>query len=137
MEYIQSKWASKENLRLYEDCITHSLKTNSCLPIWYLLENEGGIIGCAGLITNDFISGMDLCPWVCALYIEEDYRGKSLGEKLLLKLKEDTKIVGFDNLYLCTDHVGYYEKYGFVYISDGYHPRGSSSRIYKANLIKL
>ncbi|WP_308201724.1 GNAT family N-acetyltransferase [Priestia megaterium] len=117
--------------------MTHSLKTNSCLPIWYLLENEGGIIGCAGLITNDFISRIDLCPWVCALYIEEDYRGKSLGEKLLLKLKEDTKIVGFDNLYLCTDHVGYYEKYGFVYISDGYHPRGSSSRIYKANLIKL
>ncbi|WP_129707544.1 GNAT family N-acetyltransferase [Priestia megaterium] len=136
IEYIQSKWASKDSLKLYEDCITHSLKTNSCLPVWYLLEDEGGIIGCAGLITNDFISRMDLWPWVCALYIEESYRGKSLGEQLLLKLKEDTKKAGFDNLYLCTDHVGYYEKYDFSYIGDGYHPWGSSSRIYKANLIK-
>jgi hypothetical protein len=73
IEYIQSKWASKENLRLYEDCIIHSLKTNSCLPVWYLLEDKGEIIGCAGLITNDFISRMDLWPWVCALYIEESY----------------------------------------------------------------
>ena len=31
IEYIQSKWASKENLRLYEDCIIHSLKTNNCI----------------------------------------------------------------------------------------------------------
>jgi len=136
IEYIQSKWASKQNLRLYEDCIIHSLKTNSCLPVWYLLEDKGEIIGCAGLITNDFISRMDLWPWVCALYIEESYRGKSLGEQLLLKLKEDTKEAGFDNLYLCTNHVGYYEKYDFSYIGDGYHPWGSSSRIYKANLIK-
>ncbi|MFS8602412.1 phosphotransferase [Priestia megaterium] len=57
------------------------------------------------------------------------------GEKLLLKLKEDTKNAGFDNLYLCTGHVGYYEKYDFSYIGDGYHPWGSSSRIYRANLI--
>ncbi|MEI4525623.1 GNAT family N-acetyltransferase [Priestia megaterium] len=92
IEYIQSKWASKENLRLYEDCIIHSLKTNSCLPVWYLLEDKGEIIGCAGLITNDFISRMDLWPWVCALYIEESYRGKSLGEQLLLKLKKIRKM---------------------------------------------
>ncbi|WP_338090273.1 GNAT family N-acetyltransferase [Priestia aryabhattai] len=100
-----------------------------------MLEDEGEIIGCAGLITNDFISRMDLWPWVCSLYIEESYRGKSLGEQLLLKLKEDTKNAGFDNLYLCTDYVGYYEKYDFSYIGDGYHPWGSSSRIYRANLI--
>ncbi|PFQ80861.1 GNAT family N-acetyltransferase [Priestia megaterium] len=136
IQYIQSKWANENTLKLYEDCITHSLKTNNSLPIWYLLENRGEIIGCAGLISNDFISRMDLWPWVCALYIEEDYRGMSLGEKFLLKIKEDTKDAGFDKLYLCTNHIGYYEKYDFSYIGDGYHPWGSISRIYEASLTK-
>jgi len=136
IKYIQNKWANENTLKLYEDCITHSLKTDNSLPIWYLLENTGEIIDCAGLISNDFISRMDLWPWVCALYIEESYRGMSLGEKLLLKIKEDTKNAGFNKLYLCTNHIGYYEKYDFSYIGDGYHPWGSSSRIYEASLIK-
>jgi len=136
IKYIQNKWANENTLKLYEDCITHSLKTDNSLPIWYLLENTGEIIGCAGLISNDFISRMDLWPWVCALYIEESYRGMSLGEKLLLKIKEDTKNAGFNKLYLCTNHIGYYEKYDFSYIGDGYHPWGSISRIYEASLTK-
>ena len=136
IKYIQNKWANENTLKLYEDCITHSLKTDNSLPIWYLLENTGEIIDCAGLISNDFISRMDLWPWVCALYIEESYRGMSLGEKLLLKIKKDTKNAGFNKLYLCTNHIGYYEKYDFSYIGDGYHPWGSSSRIYEASLIK-
>jgi N-acetylglutamate synthase-like GNAT family acetyltransferase len=136
IKYIQNKWANENTLKLYEDCITHSLKTDNSLPIWYLLENRGEIIGCAGLISNDFISRMDLWPWVCALYIEEDYRGISLGEKLLLKIQEDTKDAGFNKLYLCTNHIGYYEKYGFSYIGDDYHPWGSMSRIYEASLTK-
>ncbi|WP_455931412.1 GNAT family N-acetyltransferase [Priestia aryabhattai] len=136
IKYIQNKWANENTLKLYEDCIRHSLKTDNSFPIWYLLENKGEIIGCAGLISNDFISRMDLWPWVCALYIEESYRGMSLGEKLLLKIKEDTKNAGFNKLYLCTNHIGYYEKYDFSYIGDGYHPWGSSSKIYEASLIK-
>jgi len=136
IKYIQNRWANENTLKLYEDCITHSLKTDNSLPIWYLLESAGEIIGCAGLISNDFISRMDLWPWVCALYIEESYRGMSLGEKLLLKIKEDTKNAGFNKLYLCTNHIGYYEKYDFSYIGDGYHPWGGSSRIYETSLIK-
>ncbi len=53
---------------------------------------------------------MDLYPWACALYIEEDYRGHSYGCLLLDQAKKDAKEAGFNNLYLCSDHVGFYEK---------------------------
>jgi N-acetylglutamate synthase-like GNAT family acetyltransferase len=53
---------------------------------------------------------------------------------LLEKAKEDAKRGGFSSLYLCTDHIGSYEKYGFTYIGQGYHPWRESSQIYEANL---
>ena len=96
--------------------------------------DDDKIIGCAGLITNDFISRMDLYPWVCALYIEKEYRGNEYGALLLEKAKEDAKQGGYSSLYLCTDHIGYYEKYGFSKIGTGYHPWGESSSIFKIEL---
>lgn len=108
-------------MRVYEDCITYSITTDSPFPIWNLMEDSGEIIGCAGLISNDFISRMDLWPWICALYIDNSYRGRSLGKELLLLAKADAEKAGFNKVFLCTDHIGYYEKYGFTYIGDGYH----------------
>lgn len=130
IKYFQNIWASEDSLMVYEDCITNCISTPNPLPQWYLLVDDEHIIGCAGLITNDFISRMDLYPWVCALYIEEAHRGNAYGSLLLDKAKEDAKKGGFSHLYLCTDHIVYYEKYGYSYIGDGYHPWGESSRIY-------
>jgi len=130
IQYFQSKWASQETQMVYEDCIKNCLKAEAPLPQWYLLYQEDEIIGCAGLITNDFISRMDLYPWICALYIEQAHRGNHYGALLLEKAKSDTKAGGFSHLHLCTDHIGYYEQYGFKHMGTGYHRWGKSARIY-------
>jgi GNAT superfamily N-acetyltransferase len=132
--YFQKIWASSDTMQVYDDCIRHCIDTSSPLPQWYLLCDNDEIIGCAGLITNDFISRMDLYPWICALYIEERHRGNSYGSLLLEKAKVDAKKGNFTHLYLCTDHIGYYEKFGFEHIGTGYHPWGESSRIYAIEL---
>lgn len=134
IRYFQSKWANEQSKMVYEDCITHCITTPNPLPQWYLLMDDDKIIGCAGLITNDFISRMDLYPWLCALYIEEEYRGNAYSSILLEKSKIDAKKGGFNHLYLSTEHIGLYEKYGFEFISTGYHPWGDYSRIYKTTL---
>jgi N-acetylglutamate synthase-like GNAT family acetyltransferase len=134
IKYFQQSWKSIMPT-IYEDCITHSIESRNSLPQWYLLEKDSEIIGCAGLITNDFISRMDLYPWVCAIFIEEKYRGNAYGSLLIEKAKTDTKIAGFGHLYLCTSHIGYYEKYNFEYIGQGYHPWGEESRIYELEII--
>ncbi len=135
IQYFQEKWANENTKIIYEDCISNSTTTNNPLPHWYLLlDSSEKIIGCAGLITNDFISRMDLYPWICALYIDERQRGNAYGSLLLEKAKADAKKGGFSHLYLCTGHVGYYEKYGFSYVGQGYHPWGEDSRIYESVL---
>ena len=132
VDYISSKWDVSRII--YDDSITHCITTPNPLPQWYLLEKNNEIIGCAGLITNDFISRMDLYPWLCALFIEEDHRGSAYGRLLIEKGKEDSKKAGFPHMYLSTHHIGYYEKYGFRYIGDGYHPWNEQSRIYEIAL---
>ena len=133
IKYFQDSWPEIPPV-MYADSITHCITASMSLPQWYLLEKEGVIIGCAGLITNDFISRGDLYPWLCALYIDERHRGHAYASLLIDKAKEDTVKGGFENLYLCTDHLDYYEKQGFQYIGQGYHPWGEESRIYKINL---
>ncbi|MDP3441656.1 MAG: GNAT family N-acetyltransferase [Ignavibacteria bacterium] len=135
ISYFQSKWPTVLPV-IYEDCINHSISSMNPLPQWYLLEEGSTIIGCAGLITNDFISRMDLYPWICAIYIEKNHRGNNYGSLLIDKAKEDAKEANFKYLYLSTDHVGYYEKFGFDYIGQGYHPWGDESRIYQFQLCK-
>ncbi len=130
IEYFQKSWPDVFP-DIYDDCIRHSIDARHGLPQWYLLKKDRHIIGCAGLVTNDFISRGDLYPWLCALYIEKDHRGHGYGTWLIDKAKEDTKSIGFDTLYLSTSHVGYYEKYGFKYLGHGFHPWGESSRIYE------
>lgn len=133
IRYLQNSWSEVSPI-IYEDCITNCINAEQALPQWYLLEKNAEIIGCAGLITNDFISRMDLYPWICAIYIGENHRGNAYGALLIEKAKADTKAFGFDYLNLCTEHIGYYEKYGFEYIGQGYHPWEEQSRIYQIKL---
>ena len=73
---------------------------------------------------------------MCALFVEEKARGNALGARLLENARIDAGKVGFDKLYLCTDHTSYYEKYGWRYIAIGYHLWGGTSIIYEAPTIR-
>lgn len=133
IKYLQKSWPEVDPV-IYENCIHHSIDAQQDLPQWYLLVTAGKIIGCAGLITNDFISRMDLYPWLCALFIDEQYRGNNYAALLIERAKKETKASGFKHLNLCTDFTGYYEKYGFSYIGQGYHPWEAQSRIYQVEV---
>ena len=102
------------------------------MPRWYVaLSEEGKIAGGCGLIENDFVDRTNLCPYLCALFVEPEARGHGLGGRLLEYARRDGGALGFEKLYLCTDHTSYYEKYGWRHIGTGRHPWGSTSRIYE------
>ena len=74
--YFSKNWGREV---IYRNCMESSLSSDSPLPQWFLLVKKDEICGGCGLITNDFISRMDLYPWLCALFVEEKFRKQGLG----------------------------------------------------------
>ncbi|MEH0390709.1 GNAT family N-acetyltransferase [Vibrio mimicus] len=134
INFIHSVWGTKNNYVFYTDAISHSSRDAEHIPQFYLLTYNGKVVGCYGLILNDFISRHDLYPWLCSVYISPEHRGQRLSGTIFSHAKEIVRMMGYSNLYLTTDHDGLYEKFGWIRIEDGYSPEGEVSRIYKIAL---
>ncbi len=133
--YIHGKWEDSEgNLPFYYDCFLHSSKPEKPLPKFFVLIKEKRIVGCYGLIINDMISRHDLFPWFSHLFVEVNERGKSYGELLLKHAEQEALRSGFSVLYLHTDHDGFYEKYGWQRIEDGFEVDGMKTKIYQKEI---
>lgn len=85
------------------------------VPQWYVWMEDGVILGGMGVIENDFHSRTDLAPNVCAVYVDEPYRGRGIAGKLLDFVCLDMAGMGIDTLYLITNHTSLYERYGWEF----------------------
>jgi len=131
VQVFWNQWGSETNYNTYYDAMFHACRTEGVIPRFYLALDQERIIGTYALLLNDFISRQDLFPWLACLYVHPDYRGKQLGSQLLQHAQTEVQDKGFDSFYLATDLDGYYEKYGWSYLADGYGVSGGSIKIYK------
>lgn len=83
---------------------------------WFLCLDGERLVGGLGVIENDFHDRKDLTPNVCAVYAEKEYRCKGIAGHLLCMAVEDLRAKGISPVYLLTDHVGFYERYGWEFL---------------------
>lgn len=107
-----SKWRVPKEA--YLECMNAYLQKETELG-WYLCMDGEKIIAGMGVIENDFHNRKDLTPNVCAVYTEEEYRGKGIAGSLLNMVVSDMKQKGITPLYLITDHTSFYERYGWEF----------------------
>ena len=111
--WFNSKWGVPTEA--YLECMEAYLKQETELG-WFLCLEGDRIVGGLGVIENDFHDRPDLAPNVCAVYTEKDHRGKGIAGWLLTMAVEDMREKGFSPLYLLTDHIGFYERYGWEFL---------------------
>ena len=111
--WFHDKWGVPETA--YLACMDASLNRETEYG-WYLCLDGGRIVGGLGVIENDFHDRKDLSPNVCAVYTEPDCRGRGIAGTLLDFAVDDMRSKGISPLYLVTDHVGFYERYGWEFL---------------------
>ena len=82
------------------------------------------------LTQRDCIKDNSFFPWVGFVFTAPDYRGKRYSGEVIEAACKRALRQGFDKVYLATDHIGLYEKYGFTYLESRTDIYGEESRIY-------
>ena len=111
-QWFHSKWHVP--VEAYLACMEEYLSGATELG-WYLCLEGERIVGGMGVIENDVHDRKDLTPNVCAVYTEEDCRGRGIAGNLLNMVRDDLFAKGITPIYLLTDHTGFYERYGWEF----------------------
>ncbi|MBQ1367597.1 MAG: GNAT family N-acetyltransferase [Firmicutes bacterium] len=112
-EWFHNKWGVPKEA--YLECMNAYLDKETEYG-WYLCMDGDQIIAGMGVIENDFHDRKDLTPNVCAVYTDEKNRGQGIAGKLLQMTVEDLRSKGITPVYLVTDHIGFYERYGWEFL---------------------
>ena len=127
--WFSSKWGVSADV--YAESIS---KCDEAVPRWYvILDKEENIIAGAGIVENDFNERKDLSPNLCALFVEEEWRNQGLAGELLDFALRDMAGLGIEKLYLVTEHTGFYEKYGWRFLTMAKYDDGEMMRLYAAD----
>ncbi|MBE5861289.1 MAG: GNAT family N-acetyltransferase [Lachnospiraceae bacterium] len=144
MQVEQGTELAKELLSFVEGCSWEEVKEHVSQVIreWQLTDWEtmfvavmdGKIVGMTSLLKEDYYPLPEIFPWVSCVFVEKEYRGERISEKLIAKANEYAKTLGFTKTYIPTEFSGFYEKYGYTYVKDIVNYGGGTDRLYVKEL---
>ena len=106
---------SFEEVRCY---LEHSLNKDR-LPQTYVAiigEEPAGMYQLS--MSDDLFSRPDIYPWLINVYVDEKFRGKNVCRELMNTVNENAKKANLHELYLYTNHIGLYEKFGWKLVEE-------------------
>ena len=96
----------------------------------FLMVEEENVVAFCTMTRKDCIDDDSLFPWIGFVFTSQEYRGQRYSGVVIDYACNKAKEQGFDTVYLATDHIGLYEKYGFSYIESRMDVYNEMSRIY-------
>jgi len=92
------------------------------------------ICGYCTVSKTDCIPDVDYTPYIGFIFVDEKHRGNRLSRKLIQYAIEYIRNIGYDKVYIVSDHENLYEKYGFSVIARKMSPWGVEEKIYMQEL---
>ena len=99
-----------------------------------LLTDGDKLVSYLTFARNDCISDDSMYPWIGFVFTFPEYRGHRYAGRLIERCGEIARERSVKNIYICTDHIGLYEKYGYSYLENRADIYGEDSRIYVKNI---
>ena len=79
-----------------------------------ILVDDDKLIGFISLFPFDGDEAKELTPWYATMYVKKEYRGKGYSKLLNDAILEVARNRGFKEVYLKTELINYYEKFGAI-----------------------
>lgn len=131
-EYCKENW--EKVYGCFAECADKSAAAEILPQTWVALVGNR-IAGFYQLSEREYITRKDeFTPFITSLFVDPTMRGGlGMGKTLLDHARYEAAKLGFDKVYLTTDHIGYYEKYGFREIGLDLYDWGSPTKLYEAD----
>ena len=111
------EWSEKEmELTEYIDYKLRKLKIENNIILILGLVDHNKLVGFISLLKKDGDCEVKLTPWYATMYVKKEYRGRGYSRILNDALLEKSKRLGYTKVYLKSNLINYYEKFGAIYI---------------------
>jgi len=88
-------------------------RDRNAVPLSLVALRDGSPVGTVNLVANDNAERPNLTPWLAALLVAPEYRGRGVGSNLVRSLVGEAARLGFERLYLGADIPQYYARLGW------------------------
>lgn len=126
-QIAQYQWgAAKFLTKLLQEGTFHQAVGQGTL---FLLADGEKLVSFISLAERDCVD-VPYSPWIGFVHTAPEYRGQRRVGVLIDHAMQLAAQHGAKQVYICTDHVGLYEKYGFTYLENHMSIYGQDSRVY-------
>ncbi len=135
LEY--NEWATnpKQNyekrIKSKKEKMLNQLDTNEIYKL--ILLNDKELVGFISIFSKDSEEFLNLSPWYSTMYVKKEYRVNGYSKILNDAILKEAKMMNIKCLYLKTNLINYYERFGAVYIQD----IKDGEKLYKFDIKKL
>lgn len=91
----------------------------SDIPMTHICLENSKCIGTISLFPNDLSKLNQLTPWLAALYVAEEHRGRGIAKILIHSIENEAVRLGYNKIYLRTETAqDYYSKLNWTHKLD-------------------
>lgn len=133
-QWFQKKW--NVPMEAYIASMEAACEATKGIPAWYYVVDERkNIIAGVGVIAKEFHKRPDLTPNICALYVEEKFRGKGFSRKLLECVYRHLAECGISDAYFVDSTADFVERNGWTFFSDVEEYDGKIVKMYHKEIL--